>query len=1057
MYNFKKNSINLNAFLCILWLDKSYNFYLYLLVFIIDISYNIYMNYCPLNISSCYSFLSSSLRVDEIFKIAYEYGYPYFATNDLNNMFSYSDIVNLSSNYKVSPIYGSSFLVTLERGLALKVSAYITNDKGYSNLCQIISLFKEGINLQELNKYKEGLVIVIHATSDLNIRQMIDEEKLESISRELHTLTNGFEDAFLGIEIYSEKDKVYAQKIRDFASIHLYKTVAFNLHLYKTKQDAITLKILQAIKNDERLDAKNAEGPYFFLKENTLKSLYSQNELNNTILVANKCRNFELLKKRGKLLSFDIENKKEYIKDICLNKLNSISLNNDAYVNRLNYELDIIEQMGYLDYFLIVKDYVDYAKDNNIPVGPGRGSAAGALVSYLLNITEVDPLKYDLLFERFLNHKRTSMPDIDMDFADYKRDSVCDYIFNKYGKERTANIITFQTFGPKAALRDVTKIFNINAQDSFLLSKAIGQNKTFKDAYKNSATFRDLCKDNYFLEIVKLAKPLEGLPRQQGVHPAGVIINDEELYLSCPMSKGSDGNTIITQFEGPLLEKLGFLKMDILGLTNLTIIEMMESYIKSYYDNKFSLKDVTLDDKKTFDILNRGLTCGIFQLESEGITKALRTVNVDTFNDIVAVLALFRPGPMENIPTYADRKNNGLEVTYIHPLLKEILAPTYGVIVYQEQIMQIVQVIAGFDLAMADIFRRAISKKDQSKLSSLKNDFINGAIKNNVDIQIANNIYDLILKFADYGYNKSHSVSYAIITYQMAYIKANYPLAFYASMMNALSLTDPRMAQLRQELAYFNIKLKLPSITKSRNKFRIENNSLLIPLSMIKGLNRDTLTIIKEIQTQNISTFEDFMKQAHDYSLSEQAIVSLVNAGALDEYGYNRITLRRAIPNFLNYFKNISLEGSLTREELLDFMPVIKIEKEDELLKYDLELQTIGILLSGSLLQKYQSTIDKLNLTTINDIVNSNKKQNPTIIGIISNIKKIQTKKKETMAFVTLKDELASISVTIFAEDYQKCSHLLKTNVPLIVKGYKRYDGSYLQFIAQEISSPEEM
>ena len=1014
------------------------------------------MNYCPLNINTCYSFLSSALKIDDIFEMSNAYGYSYFGVNDVNSMFCYSDIVKLSQNYKSAPIYGSSFFVILENNLSLKVSAYIVNDTGYSNLCQIISNYSDGITLDNLTKHKDGLIIVIHTISNLHILQLIDEEKLETISRSLDLLTNGFDDYYLGVEIYSEQDKKYAQKIRDFASIHLYKTIAFNLHLYKTKQDAITLKILQAIKNDEKLDKKTAEGSYFFLKESILKALYTNEEINNTNIVASKCKSFNLLKPRGKLLSYNQDNKKEYIKDICVDRLNNLGLNNNQYLERVEYELNVIEEMGYLDYFLIVRDYVKYAKENNIPVGPGRGSAAGALISYLLDITEVDPLKYDLLFERFLNPKRSSMPDIDMDFADYKREDICSYIFNKYGRERTANIITFQTFGPRAALRDIAKIFNINAQDAFLLSKSIGQNKSFKEAYKNSPTFRDLCKDEYFLGIVKLAKSIEGLPRQQGIHAAGIIINDEELSLSCPMTKGNDGSTILTQFEGPLLDKLGFLKMDILGLTNLTIIEMMESYIKHYYDINFSLKNISLNDTKTFNTLNRGLTCGVFQLESEGITKALKTVNIDTFDDIVAVLALFRPGPMENIPIYADRKNNNLKVSHIHPLLETILAPTYGVIVYQEQIMQIVQVIAGFDLAMADIFRRAISKKDQSKLSSLKKDFIDGALKNNIDINTANKIYDLILKFADYGFNKSHSVSYAIITYQMAYIKANYPLAFYASMMNALSLTDPRMAQLRQELSFFDIKIKLPSILKSRTKFIIENNSLLIPLSMIKGMSRDVLTIIKEIQTKDISTFEKFIEQAHNYSLSEQAIVSLINAGALDEYGYNRITLRRATPNFINFYKNISLEGSLTKEELYDFMPIIKNEKEDELLKYELELQSIGILLSGSLLKPYESLIEKLKLVKVSEISNS-KNYIMSIIGIINSVKKIQTKKKESKAFISIKDEITSINVTIFPEVYANKAQLLKLNTPIIVKGFIKHENDNINFIAQDIYSLEEI
>ena len=1012
------------------------------------------MNYCPLNIYSGYTFLSSTLKVEDIFKICEKNNYPYFGLCDELNMHAYGDIIALQNKYKVKPIYGATIKYLVNDEHPLLVCLYCTSEISYRNLIKIISLYPEGITSKEFTLLKKELIAIVPTISNNEIKTLLQDHDLVTLEKELSAFKDGFLSFYLGIEIYQENDLYLINLLREFARNNNYQTVAFNKHLYLSKKDAIGLTILKAIKNDARITIKEEDGPYFFLNEAALNKLYTKQELSNSITIANNCSKFNFFIKRGKLLNFDIPNKKEYIYNKCLSSLKEKNLFNENYISRVNYELDIIEKMGYLDYFLIVEDYVKYCKNNSIPVGPGRGSSAGSLVSYLLNITEIDSCKYDLLFERFLNPERISMPDIDIDFADYRRDDVVKYIFNKYGNNKCANIVTFQTLGAKGSIRDIGRIYSINASDISYLTNAIGKNKSLADAYKKSDEFKVLLEDDYYLNIVRLAKKIEGLPRQEGLHAAGIIINDENLFNSIPVTINSDG-TLVSQFEAPLLEQLGYLKMDILGLTNLTIIESMEKYIRHYYDKNFNIKSISLNDEKTFSILNKGLTCGLFQLESVGITKALKNVVINSFDDLVAILALYRPGPMDNIPTYSQNKNTKRKIDYLDPILEKILAPTYGVIIYQEQIMQIVQLVASFSLGKADLFRRAISKKDSSKLIELKDDFISGAIKNGFTNQKANEIYDLIFKFANYGFNKSHSVSYAVISYQMAYIKANYPTCYYACLLNHLPLNDPRMNLLFKELNYFNINLKLPSINKSSLQYVIEDNSLYIPFSSIKGIDKNILLSLNKIITNHIDSFSTFMKFAHEENIPEEAVINLINAGCFDEFNKTRVTLRHSITMFKNYYSSISSEGMLTQEELMLLQPIIQDEEEDESLKYELEFNTLGLLLSGSLLNKYKNQLVNNHIRPINELIN-NKVFSTQIGAIIKKVKIIKTKKNENMASVILQDDSTIIEGVIFPRTYAQYMHLLKVDNALLIKGYFQYKDEEISFICNDLIKLEE-
>lgn len=1012
------------------------------------------MSYLPLNIYTGYSFLCSTLKVEDIFKMVDKHRFQYFGICDLNAMHSYCELDENKAKYKSKPIFGATFYFLLNNEHPILLTCYIKNIKGYLNLVKIISLYPKGITLKEIVSLGEGLICIISTSANEQLVFLAKNNRLSEISKELQILSDCFDDFYFGIEIYSAEDKNNADSFRSFASSHSYKTIAFNKILYCDKKDAVALEILQAIKNNTKLERKEYQGPYFMLKSSSINKLYFDDEVENTFKVAMECKDFSLDIPKGKLLSFPYDgDKKEYIRSYCIKMINSKGLDDKIYLSRVNYELDIIEKMGYLDYFLIVQDYVLYAKNNNIPVGPGRGSAAGSIVSYLLGITNVDSIKYNLLFERFLNPMRTSLPDIDVDFADYRRDEIVSYLKKRYGEERLANIVTYQKFGAKASLRDVGRVFSYDNRDISHISFSLGNYSSFVEAYKYSSEFRELCKDDYFLDIIKLAKKIEGLPRQTGIHAAGVILNDSPLIDSIPVTKNE---ILCTQFDAASLEKNHYLKMDILGLTNLSIIENILKYVKEYYTPDFNIDNIPFDDKSTFDILNKGLTLGLFQLESSGITKALKEVKVDSFDDIVAVLALYRPGPMDNIPIYANNKNHQIKPNYLHPLLEPILSSTYGVIIYQEQIMQIVQVISGFDLGKADLFRRAISKKNSQKLNELREGFVKGATLNHIDIRDAEKIFELIYKFADYGFNKSHSVSYAIITYQMAYLKANYPHAFYCGLLNYMNLNDPKIDQLRQELTYFDLSIALPSISKSGLDFCFSKNDLIIPLRMIKGLNKTIIEQLLAIKNHHITDFASFMKEAHDYHIPETAIISLINSGYFDEFNINRSTLRSATPIYLSFYDNFFNDGLLSNDELNDFMPDIKVERNNKSLDYDLEFNTLGILLSGSLLESYRSTIDRLGISPMKYQLENKKYNNTKIAVIVNNVKHIQTKTKESMAVLSVKDDSMEIEVIVFPKVFKESMYDILNSTSLLIEGNFRIREDGISFIANAISNLEE-
>ena len=715
--------------------------------------------------------------------------------------------------------------------------------------------------------------------------------------------------------------------------------------------------------------------------------------------------------------------------------------------------------MGFSDYFLIVSDYVRFAESVGILVGPGRGSAAGSLVSYLLKITKIDPLKYDLLFERFLNPSRKKMPDIDIDFMDTRRDEVINYLKEKYGKNKVSNIITFSTILAKQSLRDIGRIYNFKIHDIDLLSSRLLNPKlSLRNSYKTSKVFKEIVdSDPYYLNIVSLASKIENLPRQSGMHAAGIILNNTPIEYSLPIIKDFQ-NSYITQYEMDDLQEQGFLKMDLLGLKNLTIISECVDLINDVYkDAKLDKFNIPFDDEKVFQLIQENKTMGIFQLESSGMKNAIKILKPSCFNDVVALLALFRPGPMDSIPTYARRKQGLEKINYISDDLKDILKETYGIIVYQEQIILIAQKMANFSLAKADIFRNAISKKNYNDIKQMQNDFINGALNNGYSNKVANDVFDHILKFASYGFNKSHSVAYSMIACQMAYLKAYYPLCFYQTILKFSNTTnDPKFLDYVDEMSSIGIHLAKPDINLSTDNFLINQNNLLFPLSLIKGINKETIKGILDNRLKNglYKDFLDFMLRTFQYKISETQYLKLIDSGALDCLNPSRATLKQAVSSYMQYALVINNDkGQMSLDIDMLPPPILGKVNDDPIENLENEYDVLGIMLSNNPLKFKKDLLLKENVISISEAI---KKDRAKVCGIIKSIKIIQTKKQQPMAFIKIFDETKEMELTAFSDTYQDNISLIKKNNIVVFEIYKNTYHNNTTYIIKTMKLLEE-
>ena len=687
--------------------------------------------------------------------------------------------------------------------------------------------------------------------------------------------------------------------------------------------------------------------------------------------------------------------------------------------------------MGFQDYFLIVFDYVRFAKNQHILVGPGRGSAAGSLVSYVLGITNVDPIRYDLFFERFLNEERVSMPDIDIDFQDDRRDEVVDYVVKKYGQEHVGQIVTFSTYGPKVALRDLGKVVSVSLPKLELMCQYIptGKNKmTVKEVYETSYAFQNLVnKEPALKRILPCICTVEHLPRNISMHAAGVVLSRDCLNEVVPLTKGPNHH-VLTQYSKDYIESVGLLKMDFLGLKNLTIISYILKNIEENEGIHLNLNEIDEHDQKTFEMLSRGDTLGVFQLESAGMKDLLRKMKPDCLDDIVAAIALYRPGPMKEIPHYIARKFGQEKIEYPLPELEDILRPTYGILLYQEQIMQVAQMIAGFSLSKADILRKAMSKKTASLMASMKDDFINGAINNGYLQEDASRIFDLIERFADYGFNKSHSVAYGIIAYQLAYLKANYPLAFYGAVLSNEQNSEHNKANYIQEAKRYGIKILLPSVNYSTNRFIEDNGNLRFSLLGIKNVGMAGYKAIKDEREKNglFRDVLDFISRMDSSKVNAKMFESLVDAGAFDEFKMNRATIKANLNQLIEY-------ADLKNKIGIDEPPILQTVAENPMQRLELEKKVLGVYLSRHPISymKQQLRVSVIPVSSLNQYV----LKKVQVILSLTRVKTIVDKKGHEMCFIEGYDETGHIEGVVFAFVYQKARSILQKGKIVYIEG----------------------
>ncbi len=992
-----------------------------------------------LNIKSGYTFLKSSLKIKDIVKIGKDNNLPFLTLTDFNNMFGSAEFINECKDNNIKGVIGMEVNIDIYESKLILIAS---STQGYLSLCKLTkyvsnSKLNSFATLENLEECKDGIIAIFPT-----LRNNFDELDYEKRDRIIRLLKNIYTSLYLGLEVYGDNDILKLDDIREYARNNLLSCVPCNEILTQSFETTYLLDILEAIDLNtsiEKIEIKNHTYKYV-LSESKIKSIFSEQEINNANKIGNLVEyDFDSIK--GDLVHYPLKDdidSFEYLRSLAYKGLEK-RLNNKVtkiYYDRLEYELGIIKKMNYVNYFLVVFDYVRYAKQNDILVGPGRGSAGASLVSYSLGIINVDPLKYNLLFERFLNPERISMPDIDVDFIDTKRDQVIDYLINKYGKDRTARVISFQTFQVKSSLRDVAKAYGFSKGEEDTLSDTVGDGNynSLDELIKTNNRFLSMVKTNdSYKKVYQTALFIEGLPRQTSMHAAGIICNDKPLCNVIPVYDNDFGITL-TQLDGGYIERFNLFKMDILSLANLSIIDNCVKEIKNRLNINIDLNNINLDDPNIYTLFDKGLYGGIFQMDENSIKNAARQIKPKCFMDIVVCLSIGRPGPEAFIPLYVDRKDGLKKIEYFHKSLEPILKETYGILVYQEQIMQILVKMAGFSLGKADLTRRAISKKNEEKLQAERNDFISGCIRNGYSKEDAINVFDIILKFASYGFNKSHSVAYAMISAQMCYLKYYYPQYFYCSLFN-YSSKETKLEILFRELKINNIKILYPSINVANLQYTIDGKDIRCPLIKIKNINNNIASIIvKERNNGPYKSFIDFIRRVYAYGIKKEDLINLIKAGCFDEFNLNRITLLNNLDTCIMYASIVShLENDKVVINNLVAEPNISVYEDNFNVNIENEKEVLGTSLSKNPLELVRDMFKDAGFITISEINEEGKKVK--IVGKINRIYLKADKNNQEMAFIDVEDETGIISLIVYHDTYIQYKDFLNKDAYIQIKG----------------------
>lgn len=1084
-------------------------------------------NFTHLHVHTEYSLLDGFSRVKTLVKRAKEKGMTAVAITDHGCMFGAIDFYKAAKAEGIKPIIGCE-VYTAPRKLTDKDPNYdkhqghlvlLAKDMtGYKNLIKIVSksyvdgfYYKPRTDMDELKKHSQGLIALSACLAGDVPRAIMNGnyDKARKLAMEYRDIF-GNGNYYLEIQDHGlpEQKQVNTEVVRLSRELNIPLVATNDVH-YVDKDDAKIQDILMCLQMQKTIDDENRmkfPSDEFYLKSREeMEQLFPELEeaLDNTNEIAERC-NVEFEFHKYHLPRYDVPEgytTNGYFRELCQKGLVERYGEDcpEEYKERLEYELNTIENMGYVEYFLIVWDFINFAKQNNIMVGPGRGSAAGSIVAYTLKITDIDPMKYSLLFERFLNPERVSMPDIDIDFCYERREEVIDYVKRKYGEDHVAQIITFGTMGAKIAIRDVARVLNVsyNKADQIAkeipfelgmtIDKAMDSNPTLVELYESDAEAR---------EVIDISKRLEGTLRHASTHAAGVVIARNPVDEYVPLYKHQD--SITTQFTMTTLEELGLLKMDFLGLRTLTVIRdaldliELNRDIKGYTEH-IDFSKMEYDDDEVFETLSQGNTLGVFQLESSGMRNFMKQLKPNSFEDIVAGISLFRPGPMDSIPTYIENKNNPEKVTYINDKLRPILEVTYGCLVYQEQVMQVVRDLAGYSYGRSDLVRRAMSKKKMDVMEEERQYFIHGkfddegnieipgCIRNGISEEDANKIFDDMIDFARYAFNKSHAAAYGVLAYETAYLKVHYPVEFMAALMTSIMGNSDKVVEYIRECNAIGISVNPPDINKSFSKFSVEGDSIRFGLAAVKNVGVNIIeNIVKEREENGeFKDFVDFAKRLDTKDTNKRVVESLIKCGAFDQISENRATLMAGYESVLESIsmdrkKNVQGQISLFDafsaqvEEVPDMqlstnLPVVREFSEKE--RLNMEKEVLGMYLSGHPLSEYKSELDRktsINMKKINELKENEKTfmklhDREVIMGGMVIAKRIMTtKRNEIMAFITLEDLYGAIEVVVFPQTLKKFNILLNDDSIILIKGAISIDDDEAKLIARDIKDINE-
>jgi len=1002
------------------------------------------MSFVNLFVETNFSMNGSNIKIKELINKAVEYNYSSLAITD-DKMYGIIKFYKECLKNNVKPIIGLNVMIEgIDSNTNSRLLLYAKNNQGYQSLLKLSSLHSiNGIlTIKELKKHNKDLVFCLN-TNKSELITYFANNQINEMNEALNLLTNLTEDLFFGVSANKELNELLDKK---------YKLIVLDYVHYQNEDDYIVSNTLKKIFSKDSNDLFSDNIGFHFKTPEEINDIYKDypKAIENTQVVSDLC-NVEISFDKTYLPKYNIKqdvSSKDYLHALAYKGLDKrllgLKVNKKTYIDRLKYELKVIDDMGYNDYFLIVWDFVKYAKKKKYLVGPGRGSAAASLVSYCLGITSVDSIKYDLVFERFLNPERITLPDIDMDLPDDKRDDIIKYVRDLYGINKVASICTFGTFLSKSAIRDTAKALSI---DGLLLEQIVAhtdKHKNIQDMLENSKDIQNIVsREEKALNLLHIASKIEGLHRHVSTHAAGIIITSADLTDYTPVQSGLL-DMMQTQYEAKDLEELGLLKIDFLGLRNLQSIDKIVNLINKTENKNIDIYKIPLDDQLTFDLLKRVETTGIFQLESQGMRSLIGQMQIDNFEDIVTILALFRPGPMENIPTYIKRRNSGKEIKYSHKVLEEILKSTNGIIIYQEQIIKIANLFAGYTLGEADVLRRAVSKKQQDVLNKERANFVSKSLNKGNTEELSNEIYDYIVKFANYGFNRAHSVAYAMVSYWMAYLKANYPKYFIGVLLSSIIGSESQMRNYIFESHKIGVKILPPSVNKSTDLFRPEGTDLRYPLLGIKNLGVNTVkNILIERENGSFKTYIDFVSRTHSF-LSKRVIESLISASALDEFGYSKKTMIEKLEEVIKFteYGNYITQDDFVLEDVLenDFLTLKENEKS-----------VLGFNLVMNPLMEHLDYIKKHKLLKPSNIEMKDVGKNIRIIGVLSSIRKIKTKNGKDMAFITIQDEYSKLSGVLFSSTFNEYVSALEKNCVYLFKVIVEDRNNEIQLVVQKI------